>query len=194
MSNDEYGFTEEDLVEAAKKSGGSAIPEGEYEFAIEKAEVKTGKAGPYLKFRLRVQGGPQNNRIVFESYLGLKKKADGTLPKKTASFYRAIGLRPGHLPPGVPGGPDVSALEGVPIKNTVTHEYTTEKIGDNGYPERVLSWSKEGKAFAESKGGKEKIPADKIEAIPGVGFSYSMADSFESLNDGADAAADEQWG
>lgn len=193
MSNDEYDFNDEDLKVEVNK-GGKPVPEGTYDFEIQKPEVKTGKKGKYLKFRLRVKGGPQNNRVVFENYLQLGKNPDGKLPKKTASFFKALGLKAGQRPPGVPGGIDVSKLEGILIQNNLSHQYTTDELDDNDYPVRVFSWSDEGKAFAAAKGGKDNISADKIEAVPGPGASYIIHDDFDPSDLTGDAAGGESWG
>lgn len=190
MSNDEYGFSDDDL----KNAGGSGKPLeiGKYTFRIEEAETKTSSSGKlYLKLKLQIpEDLPNGKRVVFENYLPLGKNNEGKLTRKTANFFRAIGLKAGDLPPGTPNGPSVDVLQGILIQNQIDHEYETGETNPQGYPVRVKHWTPEGKAIAEKAGGADKVKGE-IQAVPGS--NYEMADAFEGL-DAAGGAADEQWG
>lgn len=193
---DEYDLNEDDL-KPSQGGGNTPFPKGKAEFIIEKPSVDIDTNGKkYLKLALRVpEGRPNGKRVVFENYIGLAKGDNGKLNPKAASFLRAIGIKPGQRPPGVPGGPDVSVLDGVPIQNTVDHQYDTPEMSDKGYPIRVQEWeAKSAKArnhelakkfFAD----KDAVAKAKVEAVTSW---YEMSDDFEGLNDGA--ADEEQWG
>ena len=198
MTDNDYDFNEDDL-KPSQGGGDTPVPKGQFEFIIEKPSVATDSNGKkYLKLALRIpKGRPNGNRVVFENYLELAKGATGKLNPKTSSFFRAIGLKPGQRPPGAPGGPDVSVLDGVPVQNTIDHQYSTPEEDAKGYPIRVQEWeAKSAKAknhelakrfFAD----KDAVAKAKVEAVTSW---YEMSDDYEGLPDGSAPADDEQWG
>ena len=206
---DEYDYNEEDLKQSSGGGGeGAPIPIGEYDFNIEKAEVKKSKKGQlFLRLQLRIpKGRPQGNRVVFEGYLPLSKAAPGN--KRASSFFKAVGVNKGR-PPGAPKPGEttptsVSHLVGQVVTNKISHEYDTGEENDEGYAIRVASWTTEGKALLEkalaevSRNGKNLKPEEakvealkklKAEAVPGF---YSMSDDFDGFD--AEPADGSQWG
>ena len=203
---DEYDYNEEDL----KQSGGDGapLPIGEYDFQIDKAEVKKSKKGVlFLKLQLRIpEGRKYGKRVIFDGYLPLPKTAPGN--KRASSFFKAVGVKSGR-PPGAPkpGESEPTSVEhlvGQIVSNKISHEYDTGEVDDNDYSIKVAAWTDEGKALLAkkleevSRNGKNLKPEEakvealkklKAEAVPGF---YSMSDDWEPNE--PQAADDEQWG
>lgn len=72
------------------------IPAGEYQFLIEKVELKPTKSGTgsYLSLQLKVQGGPCNNRVVFDmiTYTNPNPQAVEIGHRKLSGLCRAAGI------------------------------------------------------------------------------------------------------
>lgn len=187
----EYGVDEEDL----KGGGGNnkAKPTGTYTAIIEKAEAKKDKNGKiYLAWRNRIAFGPLKNQIAFESYLPISREGNKYVLARRNSLVKAIGLKPGAMIPGSPGGPSVDVLNGAYIDFNLEHEY--ENVPGQDY------------SVSTRRG---KLPDGVTEAdVEGINPServtfYAVSDEFEGLADGAQGAtptpavatpADEDWG
>lgn len=72
------------------------IPNGEYQLMIEKIELKPTKSGTgsYLNLQLKVQGGPCNNRVVFDmiTYTNPNPQAVEIGHRKLSGLCRAAGV------------------------------------------------------------------------------------------------------
>lgn len=72
------------------------IEPGEYNFLVEKVELKPTKAGTgsYLNLQLKVQGGPCNNRVVFDmiTYTNPNPQAVEIGHRKLSGLCRAAGI------------------------------------------------------------------------------------------------------
>lgn len=72
------------------------VPAGEYDFLIEKVELKPTKAGTgsYLNLQLKIQGGQYNNRVVFDmiTYENPNPQAVEIGHRKLSGLCRAAGI------------------------------------------------------------------------------------------------------
>lgn len=186
MADDnEWGVDEDDL----KGGTGAAKPPRSYTVKIEHAEVEKDKnQRPYIKLVLEIIFGSEKGGKLWENYLPLGReksgKNAGKVNARTASFLKAIGHKQG-VPPGAPGGPDISTLVGTIVDVKNENEY--QDVPDEEYP--VRTWEKRFKEV-QASGRLEGIkPRDSL------GF-YSLSDEFEGIGGGAtdDSAADESWG
>ena len=114
MSED-WSVSEEDYEDAGP-SKSEPPPVGKYTFKIEEPKLGKDKNGnPFYGLRLRVENGPQANRVVFENYLPFvpadkRKRTSAATGKEYTdsnwrrflSFLASIG-HSGGTPPGFPG-------------------------------------------------------------------------------------------
>lgn len=183
MADDEYGVNEDDL----KGGTGAAKPPKTYSTKIASAEVKKDKNNrPYLALVLDITHGEQKGQKLFENYLPFGREKSGTkagqVNPRTASFLKAIGHKQG-VPPGAPGGDDVSVLLGTIVN--VKNENKYEDVPGEDWP--VRSWEKKFKELLASGKLEGIVPRDDL------GF-YSMSDDFEGIGASAPEGADEGWG
>lgn len=72
------------------------VPAGEYDFLIEKVELKPTKAGngSYLNLQLKIQGSQYNNRVVFDmiTYENPNPQAVEIGHRKLSGLCRAAGI------------------------------------------------------------------------------------------------------
>lgn len=208
-SNNEWAVEEDDL----KGGGGfSAKPRAKYVGTISKAEVKTDKNKKrYLKFGVKIAAGKFKNGLAFENYLVLNR--DGVNAYQAArrnSFYKAIMLSAGSLPPGVPGGPDVEILNDALVgfnlewefQNVPGEDYsiTTSKSKKSawvtdGWEDKLNDKGqlvKDGSGNIIRNEDGEPAPIDPREVIT----FYELDDEFNGLAApaAADAVDDEEWG
>lgn len=121
MSTNEWAVSEDDL----KGGGGySAKPRGQYSGTISKASTKKDAKGKlFIKFGVKIAKGKVKGGLAFENYLVLSRDTNAFQAARRNSFYKAIMLKAGSIPPGAPGGPDVAALDGALVKFTLEHEF-----------------------------------------------------------------------
>lgn len=181
----EYEVNEDDL----KGGTGKAKPVRDYTVRIESAATDTDKNNRlYIKLVLEIILGSEKGGKLWENYLPLgrdtKGKNSGKINNRTASFLKSIAHSQG-LPPGAPGGPDVSTLVGtvVDVKNENSYDVDGEQYD-------VVTWEKRYKEF---------LAAGKLEGITpkdSLGF-YNLSDEFEGIGGGSDDSADDGsdgWG
>ena len=203
MSN-EYGFSQED---ATQSSGGgfTAKPRGNYEGIVEGAETKKDKNGKvYLKFALKIAFGPRKGGKAFENYLPLSNTVNKFQLARRNSFLRAILLQAGSIPPGAPGGPSASVLNGALVGFQLEHEFqnvpgedysiTTSKSAksawvQDGWEERL---NEKGELVKAKNGSTIPEPIKPRETV----VFYQLSDDFEGLVDdtASDEADTEGWG
>jgi hypothetical protein len=125
----EYAVTEDDLKGGG---GGDVKPRATYTGVIEKAESKLDKNKKiYLALQIRISHGGRKNGVIFDNYIPLGADANAFQKARRNSLYKALGLKAGAIPYGVPGGPDVSGLIGTYVDLTLEHEY--EKVPNEQY-------------------------------------------------------------
>jgi len=184
MADNEWAVDEDDL----KGGTGSAKPPKNYTVKIEEAAVDKDKnKRPYIKFRGKIQYGEHKGGYLFENYLPLGRDKDGKnagkVNPRTASFLKAIGHKQG-VPPGAPGGADVSVLNGTVVDVKNENEY--RDVPGEQYP--VRTWEKRFKEVEASGALKGIKPMDSL------GF-YSLSDDFEGIGGADENSADtDGWG
>lgn len=207
---------------APDSSGGgerSAKPRGTYTAKISRAETKTDKNGLlYVKFGLSIITGKLAKQLAFENYLPLSAKANKFQVARRNSLFRAIGLDAGAIPPGAPGGPDVSVLNGTIVDFALEHTY--EDVPGEDYALNTSKWNKSSwvtdgwEARLDANGnipaGKDGTKATDEDGEPSpvkpsesITF-YNMSDLFEGIGETSgdgdgftpdDAAGDDDsWG
>lgn len=209
MSDNDYGYSAED----AENKGGerSALPIGKYTGAISRAKSKLDKKKKaYLGFGISITKGKFKNALAFENYLPLSRNENAFRVARRNSFFQAIGLEGGSIPPGVPGGPDASTLDGTIVDFQIEHEF--EDVPEQEYSittskSAKTAWVKDGWAdCVDDKGRLFKDPDGNVFDEPvepkAIVTFYSISDDFEGLGGdtsdddaGADEAADDDdWG
>lgn len=184
MADDnEWGVDEDDL----KGGTGAAKPPRSYTVKIKEAAVESDKnQRPYIKFIGEILFGSEKGGNLYENYLPLGRektgKNAGKVNARTASFLKAIGHKQG-VPPGAPGGPDISTLNGTIVDVKNENEY--QDVPDEEYP--VRTWEKRFKEVQASGRLQGIKPRDSL------GF-YSLSDEFDGIGGTSDDAADESWG
>lgn len=209
MSDNDYGYTADD---AENKGGGerSALPRAKYTGTISRAKSKLdAKKKAFLGFGISITHGKFKNALAFENYLPLSRNENAFRVARRNSFFQAIGLEGGTIPPGVPGGPDASVLDGTYVDFQVEHEF--EDVPDQ---EHSLStskssktrWVKEGwEDCLDENGNLVKDPDGNVFDEPvkpkAIVTFYSISNEFAGLggvsdDDGGDdeAADDDDWG
>lgn len=210
MTN-EYAVTEEDL----KGGGGnSAKPIGKYTGQIVKAESKKDKNQKiYLALQIKITHGNRKNGVIFDNYIPLGGDANGFQKARRNSLYKALGLKAGAIPYGVPGGPAVDLLVGTYVDIQLEHEF--EQVPGEQYSLQTSkssksTWKTAGwdKNSLDSKGNLVRSPGgtefDAPIAPKEFPTFYELSDEFEGIGDPngaapdapvADEAADEDdWG
>ena len=189
MSN-EYGVEDDDLKGGG--GGSKAKPTGTYTAVIEDAEAKKDKNGKiYLAWRNRIAFGPNKKQIAFESYFPISREGNKYTVARRNSLVKALGLKPGAMIPGSPGGPDASALDGTYIDFTLEHEY--ENVPGQDYSVSTR--------YGKLPDGVSEADVAGIQPRERVTF-YAISDEFEGLGGSANApaskpapaAADDEWG
>lgn len=185
MSSNEYAATEEDL----KGGSRTAKARGKYTGTISRPVAKKDRNGKvYLGFGIKHEFGKYKGGLSFENYLPLARDVNAFQAARRNSFFKAIGLKPGSVPPGAPGGPDVSALEGTYIDFTIEHEF--ENVPGEQYS---LSTSKSDKSKWVQEGWESKLDGngnlvvngEKIVPSETLTF-FDLSDEFEGLGGGSD--------
>lgn len=204
MSNaNEWAVTDEDLEGGG--GAGSAKPRGTYTATISRAETSKDKNGLlFLKFGLSITAPAKfKKQLSFDNYLVLSPKANKYQLARRNSLYQALGLGKGSIPPGAPGGPDVSVLNGVSVDFQLEHEFEDVPgedwtITSSKSPKQP--WNKDGWAKKVDENGNLVVDGEKIKPGEIVTF-YSVSDDFEGLSDGSSAASgssesadDDSWG
>ena len=198
MTDNEYAYTEDD----AKGGGGNrtAKARGKYTGTISRPEVKKDKNGKlYLKFGLKHEFGKYKGGLSFENYLPLGRDVNAYQLARRNSFYKAIGLKAGSVPPGAPGGPNVSTLDGTFIDFSLEHEF--ENVPGEQYSlvsskSAKSPWITDGWEAKLDIKGRLAVNEETIEAKEVVTF-YDISDEFEGLGGGSsedDSADDDSWG
>lgn len=222
----EYAATKEDL---ATNTGGKAKPIGTYTTRISKAKAATrgskegAKDGALrLTFWLEVIKGSFKKQIIFENYLALSRNVDTPgINKFTVfrrnSFLKAIGSQEGEIPPGAPGGPDASVLNGTIVDISIEHEFQNvpgeeysivtsksekSRWATDGWAKRVNA---DGHLFLDAS--DNVICGDNGEPEPIAPREsllwYSMSDDFDGVGDpegfddnggSAESADEDGWG
>ena len=197
MSDNEYAVTDDDL----KGGGGArtAKARGKYTGTISRPEVKKDKNGKlYLKFGLKHEFGKYKGGLSFENYLPLGRDVNAYQSARRNSFYKAIGLKAGSIPPGAPGGPDVSTLEGTYIDFSLEHEF--ENVPGEQYS--IVS-SKSAKQPWVANGWEAKLDIKGNLSVNGETIApsevvtfFELSDEFEGLGGGSsdDSADEDGWG
>lgn len=134
----EYAPSSEDLEGGG---GGSAKPRSKYTGIISRTKAKKDKNGlVFIGFGLSILKGPLKKQLAFENYLVLSSKGTKFAVARRNSLYRAIGLDAGDMPPGVPGGPDASVLDGTVVDFTLEHRF--ENVPGEDFDIETSSWNK----------------------------------------------------
>lgn len=196
MSN-EYAVTEDDLA----TSGGArtAKKRGKYTGTISRAEVKKDKNGKvYLKFGVKHEFGQYKGGLSFENYLPLARDVNAFQAARRNSFFKAIALKQGSVPPGAPGGPDVSVLEGTYIDFTIEHEF--QDVPGEQYS---LNTSKSGKSAWVQGNWESKLDANGNLVVNGQTVApretitfFDISNEFDGLAGASQAndADEDGWG
>ena len=160
--------------------------------------MKKDKSGKlYLKFGIKISHGKMKNGLSFENYLPLARDVNAFQAARRNSFFKAIGLKVGTIPPGAPGGDAVEVLEGTYIDFNLEHEY--ENVPGEQYS---LNTSKSAKSPWVTNGWESKLD-DKGNLVvqgesiaPGESVTfYDISDEFEGLGgSSAGEPDDEGWG
>lgn len=197
MTN-EYAVTEDDL----KSSGGGnkAKARGKYTGTISRAVSKKDKNGKvYLGFGLKHEFGKFKGGLSFENYLPLSREVNAFHTARRNSFFKAIALKQGAVPPGAPGGADVSTLDGTFVDFTIEHEF--ENVPGEQYS---LNTSKSAKSAWVQGGWESKLDANGNLVVDGKTIApketltfFDISDEFSGL--GGDSAQDDSadadgWG
>lgn len=214
----EYAPSKEDLESGG--GGNSAKPRGTYTGALSRTKSKKDKNGRvYLGFGISLTKGKLKKQLVFENYLPLSNQAAKFQVSRRNSFFRAIGLDQGTIPPGAPGGPDASILDGTIVDFTLEHTY--ENVPGQDYDVTTSKWGKsqwvteDWESCLDDKGRLVRTPDGKvikgedgepepIEPRESITF-YNMSDDFDGVGSEAesapgdgftpdDSADDEDWG
>mgnify|MGYP003493562189 FL=1 len=196
MSED-WSVSEEDYEDAGP-SKSEPPPVGKYTFKIEEPKLGKDKNGnPFYGLRLRVENGPQANRVVFDNYSPWVKPEDRKRVSKstgkeyvdpnwrrTLSLLAALGHQNGR-PPGFPGSDvKIEDLNGTTVDAVIFHEY--EDVPGEEYP--VASWSKKFKELKASGALDGIVPTARVNA-------YELSDDFEGVGVSGGADDDgEEWG
>lgn len=201
MSENEWAVTEDDLKGGG--GGDNAKPRGKYTGTISRVEKKTDKNGLlFIGFGLSVTHPvAYKKQLSFDNYLVLSAKANNYQKARRNSFFQAIGLEAGSIPPGAPGGPDVSVLEGVSVDFNIEHLF--EDVPGEDYD---LTTSKSSKQPWKADGWEEKLDSNGNLVVDGTKIApreavtfYSVSDDFEGLSEpgsgsGEESADDDSWG
>lgn len=189
----EYAPTKDDLEGGG---GGNVKPRGKHTGIISRSKAKSDKNGlAYLGFGLSILKGKLKKQLAFENYLVLSAKGSKFQVSRRNSFYRAIGLDEGTTPPGAPGGPDASVLDGTVVDFTLEHRY--EGVPGEDYDIDTSSWNKsrwvtEGwEDCLDDKGRLVRTPSGEtivgedgepkpIEPREAITF-YALSDDFDGL-------------
>ena len=204
MSN-EYAATKEDLEGGG--GGNKAKPRGKYTGAISRAKVAKDKNGKlYIGFGLSITHGSHKKQLAFENYLPLSSTANAYQKARRDSLYRALGLSAGEVPPGAPGGPDISVLEGVVVDFSIEHEFEDvpgEDCRITTSKSKKQPWNTDGWEKKLDANGNLVVDGETIEPKEVVTF-FEISDDFEGLSEpgsgssdsGSDAADDDEdsWG
>ena len=195
----EWAVTEDDL----KGGGGdNAKPRGKYTATISRAKTGKDKNGLlYIGFGLSVTSpAAYRKQLSFDNYLVLSAKANKYQIARRNSFFQAIGLEAGSIPPGAPGGPDVSVLEGVSIDFALEHVFEDvpgEEYSITTSKSSKQPWKADGWEAKLNESGKLVVDGQTVSPKETVTF-YSVSDDFEGLDlSGGDQAADSEdgsWG
>lgn len=196
MTN-EYAVTDDDL----KGGGGgarTAKPRGKYTGTISRPEVKKDKNGKvYLKFGIKIEFGKFKNGLAFENYLPLARDVNAFQAARRNSFFKAIALKAGSVPPGAPGGPDVGVLEGVFVDFNLEHEYENvpgEQYSLNTSKSAKSPWVTNGWQDKVDESGNLVVNGEKIAPRETLTF-YDISDEFSGVGSPADNSIDgEEWG
>lgn len=207
MTDNEYGYTEDD---AENKGGGSsAIPRDKYTGTISRAKGKKSTKGKaFLGFGISITHGKYKKVLAFENYLPLSRNENAYQVARRNSFLQAVGLQGGSIPPGAPGGPDASVLDGTYVDFQVEHEYEDvpgEEYSLTTSKSAKTNWVKDGwEDCIDAKGNLIKNPKGEVFEEPvapkAIVTFYSPSNEFAGLggetDDSApDEAADEDdWG
>jgi hypothetical protein len=189
----EYAPTADDLNGVSKPT---AKPRGTYTAVISRARSKKDKNGlPNLGFGLSILNGKLKKQLLFENYLVLSSKGNKFALARRNSFYKAIGITEGTIPPGAPGGPDASVLDGTVVDIALEHVY--ENVPGEDFAVSTSSWAKsrwvtEGwKSCIDESGILTKTPSggvitghngepEPIYPKESITF-YNISDDFEGL-------------
>ncbi len=189
----EYAPTKDDLEGG---NGGGAKPRGKYTGIISRTKSKKDKNGLVnLGFGLSILKGKLKKQLAFEDYLVLSSKGTKFAIARRNSFYRSIGLDEGTIPPGAPGGPDASILDGTVVDFTLEHRY--ENVPGEEHDIDTSSWNKsrwvtegwedrlDDKGRLVRDGSNELIlgedgEPEPIEPRESLTF-YSLSDDFDGL-------------
>lgn len=189
----EYAPSKEDLEGG---SGGGAKPRGKYTGIISRTKSKKDKNGRvYLGFGLSILKGKLKKQLAFENYLPLSNQAAKFQVARRNSFYRAASIDQGSTPPGAPGGPDESVLDGTVVDFTLEHLY--ENVPGEEYDLTTSDWNKskwveDGWQYCvDDKGRLVRTPGggvikgedgepEPIEPRESITF-YNLSDDFDGL-------------
>lgn len=151
MVSNEWAVSEDDL----KGGGGySAKPRGKYVGEISRATTKKDAKGKlFIKFGAKITRGKFKGGLAFENYLVLSRDTNAYQAARRNSFYKAIALKAGTIPPGAPGGADVSVLNGTVIGFTLEHEFQNVP----GYDYTSISTSSSNKQPWKSEGWEKRL-------------------------------------
>lgn len=209
MSTNEYAVTEEDL----KGGGGNAAkPRGKYTGQIVKAESKKDKNNKiYLALQVKISHGKRKNGVIFDNYIPLGADANGFQKARRNSLYKALGLKAGAIPHGVPGGPAVELLVGTYVDVNLEHEF--EQVPGEQY---ALQTSKSSKSTWKTDNWEKGLDdkGNLVRSPGGTEFDapitpkefptfYELSDEFEGIGDPSGASAapaedesadDDDWG
>jgi hypothetical protein len=199
--SDEYGYSKSDAEGGG--SGSSAKPRGTYTGVISRATTKTDKNKlVYLSFGVSITRGKHKKQLVFENYLPLSNKANKFQVARRNSFLRAVGADAGTIPPGAPGGPAASVLNGTIIDVTLEHEFEDvpgEQYSLNTSSSPKQPWKADGwEDKLDSRGrlardrNDDIIKDDQGEPAPiepreSLTF-YNLSDDYDGLGSEAEAA------
>lgn len=203
MSEEDYGWSEED----AESTGGgerTALPRDKYTGQISRAEIKKDKnKKSYYKFGISITHGKLKRALAFENYLPLGRGENAFKVARRNSFFKAIGLQPNTLPPGIDPDKDVSLLNDTYVDFTVEHEFEDvpgEQYSLTTSKSSKLRWLDEGwEDCLDANGNLVKNPKGEVFDEPVkprtlITF-YAVSDEFEGLGGGVeDEPEDEGWG
>ncbi len=201
MSENEWAVTKEDLEGGGQ---GSAKPRQKYTGTL--SRVKTGKDKNgllYLGFGLSITAPVAfKKQLAFDNYLVLSAKANAYQKARRNSLFKALGLEAGQIPPGAPGGPSVSVLEGVSVDFWLEHEF--EDVPGEDYS--IVS-SRSSKQPWKTGGWEDKLDANGNLVVDGEKIAprevvtfYEVSNDFEGLNadsgeaEEAEEADSDSWG
>lgn len=192
----EWAVTEDDL----KGGGGDypAKPRGTYTAEILKAETKTDKNNLlFLKLDMKITHGKEKDGRAFDNYLVLSAKGNAFQRARRNSLFKAIGLEPGSIPPGAPGGPAASTLVGTIVDFAIEHEFEDvpgEQYSITTSKSKKQPWLADGWDKKLDSDGNLVVDGEKVKPRETITF-YELSDDFAGLGGGDDAADDDGgWG